>query len=83
VRWLVLVMFAGHAWAEPPSWAWPGCQKSAAPTVTDRPHVFRQLYGFQSGSRHGGTAVLMQPVVAGLTERDLVDLAAYVASLDP
>jgi cytochrome c553 len=46
-------------------------------------YLFRQLLQFQSGARHAGNAVVMQPVVAGRTEQDLVDLAAYAASLDP
>ncbi len=45
--------------------------------------MFRQLHGFQTGTRNGGQAVLMKPVVAGLSQRDLIDLSVYVASLEP
>jgi cytochrome c553 len=43
----------------------------------------RQLYDFKSGMRNGKNAVAMKPVVARLTDVDIVDLAAYLASLDP
>jgi cytochrome c553 len=33
--------------------------------------------------RTGGATELMKPVVANLTDEDLVALAAYLASLDP
>jgi cytochrome c553 len=46
-------------------------------------YLFRQLYGFQSGARTGEAAQAMQPVVAGLTQADMIDLAAYAASLQP
>jgi len=46
-------------------------------------YLFRQLYAIQSGTR-GGTAVQpMLPVVAHLSLSDMVDLAAYAASLPP
>jgi cytochrome c553 len=43
----------------------------------------RQLYDFRSGTRDGRNAVAMKPVVAHLTDQDIVDLMAYVASLQP
>ena len=43
----------------------------------------RQLHSFQTGTRNGSQAVLMKPIVAGLTQRDLIDLSVYVASLEP
>jgi cytochrome c553 len=43
----------------------------------------RQLYNFREGARGGAMAQPMQSVVAYLTEADMVDLAAYVASLKP
>ena len=43
----------------------------------------RQLYDFQSGARDGRNALAMKPVVANLTDRDIVDLTAYIASLQP
>lgn len=44
--------------------------------------IVRQLFDMQSGKR-GGTAALMQPVVAKLDVADMVALAAYAASLQP
>jgi cytochrome c553 len=46
-------------------------------------YLFRQLYGFQSGARAGDVAQPMQTVVAKLTQADMIDLAAYAASLTP
>lgn len=43
----------------------------------------RQLYDFKSGTRDGRNAAAMKPVVARLTDQDIVDLAAYIASLEP
>jgi cytochrome c553 len=43
----------------------------------------RQLYDFKSGARDGRNALSMKPVVADLTDRDIVDLTAYIASLQP
>jgi cytochrome c553 len=45
--------------------------------------IFRQLYAFQAGHRNGAQAVLMKPIVAGLSEAQMIDLAAYVGSLTP
>lgn len=44
-------------------------------------YLVRQMYDLQTGARHGPQAINMQPVVANLTASDLVDIAAYVASL--
>lgn len=46
-------------------------------------YMFRQLYDMQSGSRHGPLAVQMKPVVYHLTQDDMIDIAAYLASLQP
>jgi cytochrome c553 len=46
-------------------------------------YLLRQLLGFQSGARAGATAISMQVIVARLTIGDMVDLAAYLASLPP
>jgi cytochrome c553 len=46
-------------------------------------YLFRQLYGFQSGARGGPSAQPMLVVVAPLTQADMIDLAAYAASLSP
>ena len=49
-----------------------------SPTATAR-----QLYDFKSGTRDGRNALAMKPVVARLTDQDIVDLTAYTASLRP
>jgi cytochrome c553 len=46
-------------------------------------YVVRQLYDFKHGSRKGINATLMQPTVAKLTTEDMVNLAAYLATLTP
>ena len=46
-------------------------------------YLIRQLYDLRSGARKGGTAELMKPVVAHLTDEDLVAFAAYLASRQP
>jgi cytochrome c553 len=46
-------------------------------------YVARQLYDMQHGNRHGTWTTLMVPVVANLGEADLLNAAAYVASLQP
>jgi len=46
-------------------------------------YMFRQLYDMQSGSRHGPLAVQMKPIVYRLTQDDMIDIAAYLASLKP
>jgi cytochrome c553 len=49
-----------------------------SPTATAR-----QLYDFKSGTRDGKNAIAMKPVVMRLTDEDIVNLAAYIASLQP
>jgi len=49
-----------------------------SPTATAR-----QLYDFKSGTRDGRNALAMKPVVANLTDQDIVDLTAYIASRQP
>ena len=46
-------------------------------------YLYRQLHGIQAGARGGATAAPMVPVVAHLSSRDMIDLAAYAASLPP
>jgi cytochrome c553 len=46
-------------------------------------YLARQLYDFQQGTRNGSSAPLMRPIVANLTEEDMVDITAYLASLGP
>ncbi len=55
------------------------------PTLRGRSpsYIARQLYDFQQGTRHGVWAPLMQGVVANLDAGDMIDLAAYLASLPP
>ncbi len=54
------------------------------PLAGDSPsYVLRQLLAFQTGARAGGNSKTMAPVVAKLKIRDLIDVAAYVATLPP
>ncbi len=46
-------------------------------------YMARQMVDIQQGARAGASAALMQAVVANLTEEDILNLAAYVGSLDP
>ena len=46
-------------------------------------YLARQLIDFQRGARNGVYASLMTDAVAKLTERDIVDITAYLASLAP
>jgi len=46
-------------------------------------YMARQLYDLQQGSRDGAWSDLMDPAVANLTVQDIVDIVAYLASLDP
>jgi cytochrome c553 len=46
-------------------------------------YLTRQMFDMQAGARHGEWAELMRPVVANLTNEDLVNVAAYVSSLMP
>jgi cytochrome c553 len=43
-------------------------------------YMVRQLYDMQAGTRNGEWTQLMKPVVAKLTDEDLVDIVAYVSS---
>ncbi len=43
----------------------------------------RQLIDFQTGARNGPNAAMMKPVVAQMTNDDIVALTAYLASLEP
>jgi len=55
------------------------------PPIAGRPltPTFRQLRAFKTGTRNGQGALLMKPVVAGLSQKDMIDLATYVGSLEP
>jgi cytochrome c553 len=46
-------------------------------------YIVRQLYDMKHGVRHGTWTELMKPVVAQLTEEDMVAIAAYTASRAP
>ena len=46
-------------------------------------YLARQMYDMQVGARHGEWTNLMKPVVEKLTEEDLVNISAYVASTPP
>lgn len=46
-------------------------------------YLARQLYDMQVGARRGEWTDLMKPVVADLGNEDIVNIAAYVASLNP
>jgi len=46
-------------------------------------YIVRQLSNFQTGTSAGNAAALMKRVVANLTEDDMLNLAAYAASLKP
>ena len=46
-------------------------------------YLARQLFDFQSGARNGAWSALMKPVVAGLSNEDLVAITAYLASQEP
>jgi len=46
-------------------------------------YLARQMFDMQAGARHGEWTDLMKPVVTKLTEEDLVNISAYVASLMP
>ena len=44
-------------------------------------YIARQLYDIQQGSRKGEMTTLMKPVVAKLTNEDMVNITAYLASI--
>jgi len=46
-------------------------------------YLFRQLYDFRTGSRHGKWSPLTQDPVANLTTDEMLNIAAYLASLEP
>jgi len=46
-------------------------------------YLVRQMYDMQQGARNGTWTQLMKPVVANLSEEDLIDIAAYTASRMP
>lgn len=46
-------------------------------------YIVRQLFSIQNGERSGTSAALMHQVVEKLSVNDMLDIAAYVASLQP
>ena len=46
-------------------------------------YLVRQMYDIQQGARKGTWADLMKPVVAPLSEEDMLNIAAYVSSRVP
>ena len=46
-------------------------------------YLARQMYDMQAGVRKGLWTPLMTKVVAGMSEQDMLDVAAYLASLKP
>lgn len=46
-------------------------------------NLVRQLYNIKLGARSGPGVALMQPVVKQLTDEDIVNIAAYLASREP
>jgi cytochrome c553 len=46
-------------------------------------YLFRELYAFQTGARAGDAAEPMRQATAGLSQGDLIALAAHAASLRP
>jgi cytochrome c553 len=44
-------------------------------------YIVRQLYAFKNGNNNGPEAQLMKAVVANITDKDIIDLASYVGSL--
>ncbi len=46
-------------------------------------YLIRQLNDIKTGARKGNAVALMKPVVEKLTDEDMVDLVAYMASREP
>lgn len=44
-------------------------------------YLTAQLKAFKSGERKGASSAIMAPMAMGLSEQDMMDLAAYYASL--
>jgi len=57
----------------------------AVPALAGRSpsELVRQLYDFKSGTRNGQGAAMMKPEVANMTDDMRLDIAAYLASLEP
>jgi cytochrome c553 len=46
-------------------------------------YIARQLFDLQHGSSAGKAAELMKPVVANLSEDDIIAISSYLGSLPP
>ncbi len=46
-------------------------------------YLVRQLWDMQAGARNGAMAVLMKPVVVDMSSKDMLNIAAYLATLKP
>ncbi|MBD8162423.1 c-type cytochrome [Erwinia persicina] len=62
--------------------------KAAAPIYPNlagqhQPYLAQALQAYKSGGRSGGQAEVMKAFVAGLSDQDIEDLAAYYAGLKP
>jgi cytochrome c553 len=44
-------------------------------------YTVRQLHSFKSGTRKGGNSAMMLGVVGALTDKDIIDISAYLTSL--
>ncbi|QDY41065.1 c-type cytochrome [Candidatus Pantoea soli] len=47
------------------------------------PYLLQALQAYKKGNRSGGQAEVMKAFVAGLSDKDMEDLAAYYGSLKP
>ena len=82
-----LVMTGGNGKTVPCS----ACHGTDLMGLGDVPHIagvspvyaIRQLNDFKTGDRAGTLAALMKPTVANLTTEDMVDIVAYLATLNP
>ena len=63
----------------------PALRGALGPPIAGRypTYLFRQLHAFHAGARNGAGGAPMTAVAARLTDRDMIDLAAYVGSLKP
>jgi cytochrome c553 len=57
----------------------------AVPALAGRSpsQIVRQLYDFKAGTRNGPNAAMMKPQVANMSDDMRLDIAAYLASLNP
>jgi len=46
-------------------------------------YLMRQLWDFKKGTRHGEWSPLMQQVVKDLSQEELLNVAAYLATAGP